>query len=536
MVPVAFLVAAGSAAVAFFDEPVFAGVKGPPPNSTVWTDALTLGVRGRGWKSEEMDSPYNRLPSHAQGTLCSKTAKCAAPCTEHECETRRCAVWGLSTSSTGLHVKLRTSATQVHVRWTMRAENGDWLWAFNGHSGIDIYAQDNTTGGGWRWATSSGNNPGNTAGGMAASALAQHSGTKVFTSTLGVMAAGDRNLTLYLPSRGALLKVEVGVAPGELLQPMEPPPPPEQKNVVIYGTSILHGAAAGRAGMVYSSQVERYIKRPVVNLGFSGHGLMQREVGDILSELHAEIFVLDCEYNMDEDVVVMGNWSTVECLTYNFIKNLRAKQPNTPVLLIEGHDETVKWMNNGQDVHQNSTRNGYRSAFNRLLAEGDTGVYYLNGSGKLGGPISSDFQAQAGPIAGCHVSNLAFTAFAHYIGDKVQRILGHTEPAPTKQGLLEIHTTTTPPSGKQGTVNKWTEASKLGLEGLGWGAETLGTAAPYGRFPLRAQAQLNCSDCTYTFNLSSCGTGVVVRFATDADEIQLKVARKSIGDGMLSLR
>jgi hypothetical protein len=73
-------------------------------------------------------------------------------------------------------------------------------------------------------------------------------------------------------------------------------------------------------------------------------------------------------------------------------------------------------MNNGQDVHQNTTRNGYRSAFNRLLAEGDTAVYYLNGSGKLGGPIATDFQAQAGPIAGCHVSNYAFAAFAHYIG------------------------------------------------------------------------------------------------------------------------
>ena len=57
-------------------------------------------------------------------------------------------------------------------------------------------------------------------------------------------------------------------------------------------------------------------------------------------------------------------------------------------------------MSNSQDVHQNTTRNGYRSAFNRLLAEGDDAVYYLNGSGKLGGPVATDFQAQAGPIAG----------------------------------------------------------------------------------------------------------------------------------------
>jgi hypothetical protein len=41
-------------------------------------------------------------------------------------------------------------------------------------------------------------------------------------------------------------------------------------------------------------------------------------------------------YNMDQDVHVMGNCSTVECLTYNFIKRLRKAKPHTPVLLIEG--------------------------------------------------------------------------------------------------------------------------------------------------------------------------------------------------------
>ena len=119
----------------------------------------------------------------------------------------------------------------------------------------------------------------------------------MFTATLGVMATTTtaRNITLYLPSRGSLSKVEVGVAPGESVAATEPPQP-NQKLVVVYGTSILHGAAAGRAGMVYSSQMQRYLKRPVVNLGFSGHGLMQQEVGDLLAELDAQIFVLDCEY------------------------------------------------------------------------------------------------------------------------------------------------------------------------------------------------------------------------------------------------
>ena len=42
----------------------------------------------------------------------------------------------------------------------MQVENGDWLWAIGGHSGVDVYAQDSSTAGAWRWAASSGNNNG----------------------------------------------------------------------------------------------------------------------------------------------------------------------------------------------------------------------------------------------------------------------------------------------------------------------------------------------------------------------------------------
>jgi hypothetical protein len=42
-------------------------------------------------------------------------------------------------------------------------------------------------------------------------------------------------------------------------------------------------------------------------------------------------------------------------------------------------------------------------------------VFYLNGSGKLGGPIATDFEAQVGAIAGTHVSNFAFRHFAEYV-------------------------------------------------------------------------------------------------------------------------
>ena len=58
---------------------------------------------------------------------------------------------------------------------------------------------------------------------------------------------------------------------------------------------------------------------------------MQKEVGALLSEVDAAVFVLDCEYNMDQ-----YDPAVVECLTYEFIKDLRAARPSAQVLLVEG--------------------------------------------------------------------------------------------------------------------------------------------------------------------------------------------------------
>lgn len=399
----------------FLDAAPFSPARGPPPNDTVWTDVLALGVHGKAWPNTALNSPYQRLPGKAEALLCDSQVPCYPNLSGDEagnkaCLAALCAVWGLSTTPTGLYVQFSTASPTLYVRFATEAENGDWLWAFNGHSGVDVYAQ--AAGGPWRWASSTGNNPGSAHGGMSQDALAQ-AGDKVknFSMVVGPMAAaGERNFTLYLPARGVLASVEVGVPAGEsapvALEPRS------ERPVVVYGTSILHGAAAGRAGMGWSTQMGRVIDKPVVNLGFSGHGLMQPQVGALIGETNASVYVLDCEWNMVRYLHDPLNYTVLENVTYHFLKQLRGLRPQTPVLLIEGHDHTPDWITTQRSAHQNGTRNGYRAAFNRVVAEGDAGVYYLNGSLKLGGPIATDFEAQAGPIAGVHVSNFAFRHFA----------------------------------------------------------------------------------------------------------------------------
>ena len=134
----------------------------------------------------------------------------------------------------------------------------------------------------------------------------------------------------------------------------------------------------------------------------------------------------------------------------------------------------------------------------------------------------------AGPIAGVHVGNYAFTHFAKYIGDRVNSILGGSAPSLEKVEVLPVATPPTPCSGKGcATPKKWMEASQLGLEGRGWPDE----APAYGRLPARAQTNVTSN----TWDLSQCSPSIVTRFSTNASAVSIKVYRRSIGNSLLSL-
>ena len=50
--------------------------------------------------------------------------------------------------------------------------------------------------------------------------------------------------------------------------------------------------------MAYPAILGRRLDRPVVNLGFSGNGRLEAEVGALIAEVDAAAYVLDCGPNM----------------------------------------------------------------------------------------------------------------------------------------------------------------------------------------------------------------------------------------------
>ncbi|MBL8897288.1 MAG: hypothetical protein JNM84_06660, partial [Planctomycetes bacterium] len=187
------------------------------------------------------------------------------------------------------------------------------------------------------------------------------------------LSTARREWLLYLPLYNGVEKLELGVPAGAELEEL---PPPSAKPIAIYGTSIAHGACASRPGMAWTAILGRELAREVVNLGFSGNGRMEPEVGRFLAELDPAVFVIDCLPNMTPEQVAER--------TAPLVKQLRERRATTPILLVEDRSFANAWLLEERARAHARRRRALRSAFETLQREGVPALHYLTGDELLG--------------------------------------------------------------------------------------------------------------------------------------------------------
>jgi lysophospholipase L1-like esterase len=304
----------------------------------VWYDAKFLVVEGKGWLDTASD--YDRLPLKAKGMVNED-------------------VWELGHCSAGMQVRFATDAETLQVHWTLT----DRTLAMphmpaTGVSGIDLYARGKT-------------------GKLEFCANGIPTDT---SNTVSFTLPESNEYVLYLPLYNGVKLLEIGI-PKEtrLARPARSSP---SHAIVFYGTSITQGACASRPGMAAASIVARQLDVPVINLGFSGCGTMEKELAELLSDLDPAVYVLDCLWNMTPEMVS----ERVE----PFINTLRKTRPMTPILLVED--------SNFQNV---STEKGdlLRKIYAKRKAQNDKNLYLLLNTGMLG-------EDGDGTVDGCHPNDL----------------------------------------------------------------------------------------------------------------------------------
>mgnify|MGYP006422574575 FL=1 len=320
-----------------------------------WFDVKEIGVEGKGWNNTKRY--FDRLPAKAEGVV-------------------REPVWNLSRHSAGMCVRFVTDSPNLYVRYNLHLERLDMThMPATGVSGLDLYGNDDE--GRDRWV-----------------AVVRPDKQQMDTSIAKDLSPGSRRYTLYLPLYNGVDDLEIGILKGKSFTPMTPR---EEQPILFYGTSIMHGACASRPGMAFPAILGRRLRRPTINLGFSGNGRMEGEVADLLADLDPCAYVIDCLPNMNE--------TTVSERTVPLVKKLREAHDNTPILLVEDRSFTNTSFFPKIKVHHQKSRAALKKAYAELSAAGISNLYYLDGDYLLG----SDGE---GATDGSHPNDLGMVRYA----------------------------------------------------------------------------------------------------------------------------
>lgn len=317
-----------------------------------WYDVTTWGAEGRILPESDRQRWFDRFPTSAKKSVTKN-------------------VWNLSRDSAGMMVRFKTDATAIHVHYKlMDAGLAMPHMPATGVSGVDLYARDSE--GKWRWVQ-----------------VARPSKQEMKVQLVSGLATGFREYAAYLPLYNGVEFMSIGVAPECKFVAM----PPREKPIVFYGTSITHGACASRPGMVHTAILGRRFDMPVVNLGFSGNGRMDREVGDYLVQIDASVYVIDCLPNMNAEAV------SKKCVP--LVKQIRAAKPQTPIVLVEDRRNTNSWILPARNAHHTANHQALKDAFAELKAAGIEHLYYIPGDELYG--TDGD-----GATDGSHANDLGF--------------------------------------------------------------------------------------------------------------------------------
>ncbi|MCW5516374.1 SGNH/GDSL hydrolase family protein [Muriicola sp. Z0-33] len=333
-------------------------------------------IEGRAWPAEVL-SPYDRLPARAQKKV-------------------REAVWNLSRHPTGLKIRFRSNAEEIVVRYSVKGEYSMNHMPATGVSGVDLYAKNSD--GQWLWAN------------------ARRSFADTVTYRFNGLRGNDRyhalgrEYRLNLPLFNAVSWLEIGVAKDSYFEPL---PVRKEKPIVVYGTSIAHGACASRPGMAWTNILSRELDRPLINLAFSGNGRLEKELIDLMPEIDAKLYILDCLPNLWREE--QYDDLELENKILNAVRQLKKSNLNVPILLTEHAGYTDGFIRPGRLQLYTRVNAIQKSAFKKLLNEGISELYYLSYE-ELGLQLDD-------MVDGTHPNDLGMMRYAKAYEKKLRTIL-----------------------------------------------------------------------------------------------------------------
>lgn len=173
-----------------------------------------------------------------------------------------------------------------------------------------------------------------------------------------------RNITVNFPIHARVKDLLIGLEPGAALGKGKPYR--NKKPVVCYGSSITHGSAASRPGLIYPHMLSRALNLNVYNLGFSGQCKGETRMAEYIADMEMAAFVMDYDHNAPTP-------EYLEETHRPFFDTVRRKHPKLPIIMLTRpniYPESSTNKRNRDIIYKN-----YRD----IRASGDDNVYFIDG-------------------------------------------------------------------------------------------------------------------------------------------------------------
>ncbi|MCH5345857.1 MAG: SGNH/GDSL hydrolase family protein [Muribaculaceae bacterium] len=351
-------------------------------NTMQAVNALDLRIINKGW--DETSGPYTRLPAEMKDSV-------------------RSTLWDCAVCSAGVGVRFATNSTAVGVKYKLLKGFSMPHMAFTGIKGTDLYIHHDGEpqfegDSGWRHVNT--NRPAMTAD--------RKDNDKVYVEN---MDSTMKEFMIYLPLYDGVEELYVMIDSGAVITPGSEELILPTRRIVAYGTSILQGGCASRAGMASTNMISRSLNAEVINLGFSGEGKMDFEMARAMASIKdVDLYLLDPVPNCTQMML--------DTITYDFVKILRTLRPEVPIVMLEGPIYPYARYDSFFNSYLPAKNREFRKNYELLKAENPENLYYVDS-------VNLDGVEDDGTVDGIHLTDLGFKYYADKLTPIIREILGY---------------------------------------------------------------------------------------------------------------
>lgn len=291
------------------------------------------------------------------------------------------------TRSAGIAVSFKSNSSTISAKWCTDTKYSSAGMTPIAQKGLDLYIKKD---GQWQFAS-----------------VARPKNGKECAEDriISNLSSDEKEFLLYLPSYSSVESLEIGVDNNASITAGDYP---FTKRILVYGSSIVQGAGASRPGMLYTSRLSRQTGYDFLNLGMSGSAKMEKEVADLVADIPADAYILDC----------IPNSSPKEILdrTAYLMTTIRKHNPDAPIIVMQSVIRESGYFDQklGTKVKQQNI-NASKEFFKQYKA-GMQNIYFIFADKLLG-------DDHEGTVDGTHPNDLGFHRMIEVIRPQIIDIL-----------------------------------------------------------------------------------------------------------------